>query len=1280
MRPPDMVSIGVNDVGRLFDPTYLVVVNPRNQFKSDRFRHVERSNARALFTQLDLGTVHPPVVRFRLGEFAGTDPGAGEVLHYTQNSPYVAICLAAYMGAKRIGLIGVDFTDDHFFAKTGRHSLSGRLREIDAQYGRLAAALGQRGVELVNLSARSLLTTFPKVDASWTVTPMLQRNPVDPGTGGLRIVSYATTPVAGVPAVLARCISGATENSARCVWACGSYGNGVEFDGDIQWSRQPREARELLEEADVVIVHNGKVDPAHCKVLQNKPVVTMAHNYGWNVDLRYVRRGQPGMVVGQYQATLPEFSRWGIVPNPIPLWEPDHAVGEKGGVVHIAYTPSGRHERYPPGHRLYWHGKGFHTTLKALERLARRSDVRIETTEHGQVSHAQALAMKRRAHIVIDECVTGSYHRNSLEGLAAGCVVVNGVGLLPGVEEALRRCAPSADRMPFVSSSLESLEETLLRLIEQGSAALAAEGLRNRTWMERYWNFADQWPLFWKAACVPAQVPRRPIPMPAPVAAVRPANDPASLKKERMMRKTVMKRSEIEPVSVVVPHGGAERLPHLATTLAALRQRAGIHEIIVAEMGAAPLAVDVARRWADKHLFIRNDGAFERGRALNTAQAVAECDLLLWHDNDLLTPPGFIPRAAQELRERKLDYLIPYSSVRYLSQADSHRVMQGDCDPNGCRPENILYSSSTSFGAMGLVSRDFLARHGGFIEGFRGWGGEDNAWNHKIAVLGRASMTRHNDQNVHHLYHPSSGGYDPGAAGSANPHYQDNVALMNRVIAVRNPAEFARRFPAAVPASGSLTRFDASPQASQNALTVWTYWEGPCPDWIRACSRTIAASTPNLRLLTPESFDRLRDRDRDIDLSRLRVAHRADYVRAFLLQRYGGLWVDADCLVMQPLQPVLDLLAEHDMVGHRERSGLVSNAFLAARSGSRIAANLYDRVCTVLRSRRPLGWTSIGAEPLSAVVAEDPRGWHELPCERVQPICWSHPEAFFAERMPAEHERLLDQEAICYMMSNTEVCKHLARNPKADLMKASTFFSFLLERTSGPRDMETAESYEDIFARHAQLYRHYRDESISGPGSSLNQTQELRERLPLLLQDLGVRSLIDAPCGDFNWMRHVRLGLDQYTGVDIMTDVIADNQWHHGSPGRRFMRADLMRSVLPRADAILCRDLLPHLSYADIMEVLDSFKRSGATYLLTTTFTGPRPNRETAAGAWRTLNLTLPPFNFPEPKRVIVEKCSEDGGTFGDKSLALWMLADIPLHLSVARADDAARSVPEMAA
>jgi spore maturation protein CgeB len=162
-EPARFITIGVNDVGRRFDPDYLVVVNPRNQFSGDRFSYVERSKASHLFTQLDLGLSRENVVRFDLGVHAGTDLSDPNVLHYTQNSPYVALCLAVHMGAQRIGLIGVDFTDHHFFAPTGRHALQSQLALIDQQYKSLYDAIRERGVEVFNFSSNSRLTALPKM-------------------------------------------------------------------------------------------------------------------------------------------------------------------------------------------------------------------------------------------------------------------------------------------------------------------------------------------------------------------------------------------------------------------------------------------------------------------------------------------------------------------------------------------------------------------------------------------------------------------------------------------------------------------------------------------------------------------------------------------------------------------------------------------------------------------------------------------------------------------------------------------------------------------------------------------------------------------------------------------------------------------------------------------------------------------------------------------------------------------------------------------------------------
>lgn len=161
---PGCTVIGVNDIGRAWHPDYLVVVNPASQFAPGRWEAVQATQARAVFTQLadPALSLAVPVVRFRLGRLAGTDDPGPDALHYTRNSPYVAVQLALHLGARRIGLLGVDFTDRHFFADTGMHVLTRRLPQIDAEYAALHAACAARGVELVNLSPVSRLQALPR--------------------------------------------------------------------------------------------------------------------------------------------------------------------------------------------------------------------------------------------------------------------------------------------------------------------------------------------------------------------------------------------------------------------------------------------------------------------------------------------------------------------------------------------------------------------------------------------------------------------------------------------------------------------------------------------------------------------------------------------------------------------------------------------------------------------------------------------------------------------------------------------------------------------------------------------------------------------------------------------------------------------------------------------------------------------------------------------------------------------------------------------------------------
>lgn len=474
------------------------------------------------------------------------------------------------------------------------------------------------------------------------------------------------------------------------------------------------------------------------------------------------------------------------MPNPVPLWEPAYQPGEKGSVITICYTPSGKHEIYPRDHRLYWHSKGYATTIRVLQNLSRRFSLRLEIVADRQITHAESLAMKRRAHIVIDECVTGSYHRNSLEGVALGCVVVNGLGLLPEIADVFQHCAGPDAEFPFVSTGLQFLERVLTTLIEQGAEQLASHGMRNRKWMERNWDFEQQWRRFWESAIADALKKKRSdlhCPM---MERSEPVSDTGAVK-------VLSSRESREGMSVVVCHGGRERLPQLSVALANLRQCEGVDEVIVVDMAPVPTGEEGSRRWADKYIFVRNDSAFERARSLNIGTAIAQYDLVCWCDNDLMMSRDFFRKAAEEMRQRELDYLIPHSRIDCLSEADTKAVIQGARNPADCTPSGVVVPIQGAFGGAGIVRRSFVLAYGGLPEGFKGWGGEDDAWWHKANVLGRRAVTRQQDQRLHHLYHLNSGSYV--RQKESNPHYDANLFLLNEMCSVQDREAFLRKYP-----------------------------------------------------------------------------------------------------------------------------------------------------------------------------------------------------------------------------------------------------------------------------------------------------------------------------------------------------------------------------------------------------------------------------------------------------------------------------------------------------
>ncbi len=189
-------------------------------------------------------------------------------------------------------------------------------------------------------------------------------------------------------------------------------------------------------------------------------------------------------------------------------------------------------------------------------------------------------------------------------------------------------------------------------------------------------------------------------------------------------------------------------------------------------------------------------------------------------------------------------------------------------------------------------------------------------------------------------------------------------------------------------------------------------------------------------------------------------------------------------------------------------------------------------------------------------------------------------------------------------------------------------------------------------------------ESRSGEGSAIYRTDSIRRVLPELLKRLNIKSIIDCGCGDFNWLRTMDLSNIEYTGFDIVDDIVYDNIIKYQDSKRTFRYADITQDPLPCADMALARDCMMHLPDECVKLLINNLKQSGSTYLLASNFPDTQINKDfddrelyhSSRVTFRNLQKT--PFNFPEPIATFHEG-------FDGKVMTLWRVDDLPYFFDV---------------
>ncbi len=129
--------------------------------------------------------------------------------------------------------------------------------------------------------------------------------------------------------------------------------------------------------------------------------------------------------------------------------------------------------------------------------------------------------------------------------------------------------------------------------------------------------------------------------------------------------------------------------------------------------------------------------------------------------------------------------------------------------------------------------------------------------------------------------------------------------------------------------------------------------------------------------------------------------------------------------------------------------------------------------------------------------------------------------------------------------------------------------------------LSLAETFERIYASGA-WGRNGDARLSSGVGSTGRYVEDYCRMLEQALKRHHVQSVADLGCGNFNTGQVIARLVTHYIGVDIVQSVIDANTKAYGTESIRFVRADMTRESLPMAQAAVVRQVLQHLSNAEI--------------------------------------------------------------------------------------------------
>lgn len=157
-------------------------------------------------------------------------------------------------------------------------------------------------------------------------------------------------------------------------------------------------------------------------------------------------------------------------------------------------------------------------------------------------------------------------------------------------------------------------------------------------------------------------------------------------------------------------------------------------------------------------------------------------------------------------------------------------------------------------------------------------------------------------------------------------------------------------------------------------MNVWTYWQGPMPEYLKICIETMRRNCDDFTLLTPHNInDYVHNSPLDIDKCKKlnNPAHLADVYRVAVIYNHGGLWLDCDTIMINSLNAFNNVVSPY-MNGFfysRWNDGRVLNGYFCATKQHALLEEWLSNINRILNKTSVRNsWTQFGEKLLTPLV------------------------------------------------------------------------------------------------------------------------------------------------------------------------------------------------------------------------------------------------------------------------------------------------------------------------